>query len=902
MHGRLIPPNTKSKTKFILNMTIVEVIIAFISLCLVGITFLTPFFFIIKVIIIIIILLLTSILLMEVGSKRGWNLIVSATNYLTRKNDLASYDLYHQIGVKFTDENSKEEVIRFGDEYTIAIEIMGMDFGIAKETEQDRIINNFANIFKNISSGKLIKTDKFLEFDDYVEKLDEKITYWQEKSKVALEANPNMTEDEAYYYLSRIEVLELHKEALLNATTDNHIICPCFYLLITSKDLATLHNNVNYTTSHLASADMDYIICESKESIRLYERFFDVNGTDRKFKTPKIVEKWSSLRINKEIYKIATISKTPLQCSNAWLATLFRINGTKVVMNFAEDKDVSKTYKSINRSIIELESRMRDKKCREDQKLDMEVNINALKSLLHDLKIGNEKLHGVNVFLLTPAKMIKDVKRVIGEIGIKVDVAFFEQLEDYKQMLPYKNSTKFANNWQSSTLAATFPYVTKNFMDERGMYIGESATPVFYDQFYSWPKGSRKRTNANEFIIGTSGGGKSYRTKLKIMLHLLQGRKVFILDPEIEYDWLCKVFKGNMIDVGGVREGKLNPLQVYPTISDSGEALNSEVTSHKQFLQQFFALTCANLDKSSFPLLDDAISELYEKFNINDETDLFSLDPSHFPTMQDLYELVANKREEVKKDKEEIEYIKIAYIDLCNSLKVFAKGGAWNNIWNGHTSIDLSNDLTVLNFQSLFASSNTVVANAQMLLVMKVLMQEVIANKNNNSKLKNVELYKNVVIAVDEAHQFINPKFPVALEFMAQMVKRIRKYGGGMIITTQNLNDFIGHSDNTKVMAEAVINGCQYATIFKLNPNDLQTLKDLYRGYGGGLGESELDFITNAQRGDALMMVDSTTRFTIHISAIPGTQDYFIEPDYEPEQFDEFNKDPEILNINDINY
>ena len=141
-------------------------------------------------------------------------------------------------------------------------------------------------------------------------------------------------------------------------------------------------------------------------------------------------------------------------------------------------------------------------------------------------------------------------------------------------------------------------------------------------------------------------------------------------------------------------------------------------------------------------------------------------------------------------------------------------------------------------------------------------MQEVIKNKARNEDLG---LNNNIQIVVDEAHQFINPEFPVALTFMSQMTKRIRKYGGGMVVTTQNIKDFIGQSEATKAKASAVLNGCQYSAIFGLLPDDVNSVIDLYRSYNGGLTQAEIDALTSARQGEALFMIDYKTRVTAKI-------------------------------------
>ena len=45
---------------------------------------------------------------------------------------------------------------------------------------------------------------------------------------------------------------------------------------------------------------------------------------------------------------------------------------------------------------------------------------------------------------------------------------------------------------------------------------------------------------------------------------------------------------------------------------------------------------------------------------------------------------------------------------------------------------------------------------------------------------------------MDEAHLFIDEKYPIALDFMYQLAKRIRKYNGMEIVITQSIKDFAG--------------------------------------------------------------------------------------------------------------
>ena len=112
---------------------------------------------------------------------------------------------------------------------------------------------------------------------------------------------------------------------------------------------------------------------------------------------------------------------------------------------------------------------------------------------------------------------------------------------------------------------------------------------------------------------------------------------------------------------------------------------------------------------------------------------------------------------------------------------------------------------------------------------------------------------------------FINPKFPIALDFMAQMAKRIRKYEGMQIVITQNIKDFVGSADIER-QATAVINASQYSMIFSLAPNDITDLVNLYRN-AGEINSDEQDAIVTAGRGQCFFIASAFSRTTFMVEA-----------------------------------
>lgn len=207
---------------------------------------------------------------------------------------------------------------------------------------------------------------------------------------------------------------------------------------------------------------------------------------------------------------------------------------------------------------------------------------------------------------------------------------------------------------------------------------------------------------------------------------------------------------------------------------------------------------------------------------------------------------------------------------LLNYISKFATGGRNSLLWNGPSSISTDENFIVFNFQSLLANKNNTIANAQMLLVLKWLDNEVIKNRDYNIRYG---ASRKIIVVIDEAHVFIDSKFPIALDFMYQLAKRIRKYNGMQIIITQNIADFVGTEELVR-KSSAIINACQYSFIFSLAPNDMHDLCKLYEK-AGAINESEQEEIVNNGRGQAFVVTSPSNRTGIEIVASKDMEQLF---------------------------
>ena len=249
--------------------------------------------------------------------------------------------------------------------------------------------------------------------------------------------------------------------------------------------------------------------------------------------------------------------------------------------------------------------------------------------------------------------------------------------------------------------------------------------------------------------------------------------------------------------------------------------------------------------------------EVYNEKGISAKADLEKLKPEDYPIFDDLYAIINDRIE-----KETDAYHKRNLLTIQTYIKKFATGGRNSNLWNGPTSISTKENFVSFNFRSLLANRNEVIANAQMLLIFKYLDNEIIKNRDFNIHFKT---NRKIIVAVDEAHVFINPEYPIALDFMAQMAKRIRKYSGMQIVITQNIKDFVGTPEIQR-QSTAVINASQYSMIFSLSPNDLNDLVELYRK-SGEINAEEQNSIVTAGVGQCFFITGAMSRTMMQIEA-----------------------------------
>lgn len=884
---KIIPKNTKPKNYIWKKITMLDTLIVAIFLfSTIGILTSNISH---KWAIALVIIVIGVIFMIPLNTKRLYQELVQFFKYLVvNKRKYMGKDIDKIIPFTKIDE---EGYIHYPTYYAKVIEIGSKDFALLDDDLQEMDIESFTNALNCIGNNDvvdLVKIDRVLILDEYIENLKNMIDKEKDKKK-------------KYILLSKLSDVSILNDK------ENPIYINSHYFVFYNSKKENLDISLSTFLENLEDVKIKSKILNQKETAVFlkytFTREFDereVKNIDAKdllnwIKPKKIAFKSSNLYIDDKYSFISAVEDYPIEVGSAFMASAFNTQGIKTVMHIV-GVDQQKAIKRVDRAINEIKARTLQGSDKASEELQNETHIDTMCELLVSLQNENEKLFDVSVTFsainydnLSTKAFRKKIFSTLRNTNLKVNNLLIRQFEGYlNSNISEKRALKlYERGINSSSLASCFPFVESKIMDQNGSYLGMNklGKPVFID---IW-KRNEYYNNSNGIVIGSSGSGKSYFLKTLLNHLYAENTKIFILDPENEYKQMCINVNGEMIDVGKGDKGRINPFHIYPVISESeddNEELSSIKTTfntHLRVLESFFRIILPNITDEALEILNNAIIKIYEEKGIGQAIDVTTLKPEDFPIFDDLIIYIKKMFE-----KEGDLYKRNILSSVLTHISKFGSFGRYSDLWNGKTTLNINTNFTVFNFQSLFAQKNNIVANAQMLLIFRFLEQQIINQKTQNEK-ENIN--RHSMILVDEAHMFIDSKFPISLDFFYQMTKRIRKYGGSFLPATQSISDWLS-TEELRNKTSSILKNSQYSFVFKLKGQDVEDLCDLYKS-STPINTIEMRSIAKAKRGHCFLIASEDLRTEFYIDANDFIKTMF-ERIIDEEKLDAFINDEEI--------
>lgn len=455
------------------------------------------------------------------------------------------------------------------------------------------------------------------------------------------------------------------------------------------------------------------------------------------------------------------------------------------------------------------------------------------------LSSGGEDLWYMSVLITLNAKTIDDLlwkKRTFIDMlkarDISVGELKFRQEQAFKSTIPLLELDKgiFAKskrNVTTSTAASTYPFTSFEMSDDNGILLGvneHNASLVILDIF-----NSRMYKNANMCIIGTSGAGKTFTEQLMALRMRMRGIQVFILAPlkGHEFRRACVNIGGQYVKISAGSPHCINIMDIRIPDMSSDELIEGEgaieedswLARKMQQLNTFFSLLIPDMTNEEEQLLDEAIIDTYAIKGITNDNDSIFIEDTDkkktMPVLGDLYNQL-NGNELTRR--------------LAIIVSRFVTGSAQS--FNSQTNVDLDNKYIVMDISEL---------KGKLLPVGMFIALDYVWDKTKEDRTQKKAIF------IDETWMLIGASSnKYAAEFVLEVFKIIRGYGGAAIAATQDLGDFFALEGGK--YGKGIVNNSKTKIILQLEPDEADFVKQTMK-----LSKNEYRNIINFERGHGLI-------------------------------------------------
>lgn len=554
--------------------------------------------------------------------------------------------------------------------------------------------------------------------------------------------------------------------------------------------------------------------------------FEEIFPTIIDFKNPKLVE------IDGKYFSSLIITNYSREMESIFLDRILSLDVDSQISMFYEKQNTYDVIKELTYNISNAGANIKTSNENQNDIDTLSYVYQDAKYIRKQLQVGEEDFYYLYLYVLVCAdskeELEQDLQKLestLSGIGLKSRRALYRQKQALISGLPIskndKELKKIAHrNVLTSGLVATYPFISNELYDDRGIFIGLNSfsnSLILLDRF-----NTIKYKNANMCVFGTSGSGKSYFIKMMINRNRFLDITQYVIDPDREYTALCKNLGGTLINFSGKEH--INIMDIRENSIDENESyLKNKIIK----LSVFFSMIFENISQEERGLLEEYIIKAYNKYGITFENESLYMEctnssliktknfknSNQMPRLEDVYD-------SIKKDKKLKKY--------SNILKSYITGSM--SFLNEYTNVDVSNKLVVADIYDIEEEKIPIA----MFIITELFWDKIKENRKNKK-----------IIYLDEVWKLIN-KNKDSAEFVFKMFKTIRKFGGAATAITQDVTDFFALDDGK--YGQSIINNSSIKAIFQLEENNIMKLSEVIN-----LSEEEKCRLINLERGRCLL-------------------------------------------------
>ena len=519
--------------------------------------------------------------------------------------------------------------------------------------------------------------------------------------------------------------------------------------------------------------------------------------------------------------RVLFISELPNYLTDKFIFELTNTNFNMLTSINIKPVSKDKAVRQVSNYIVNTKSAIQDRQRKASRSgYDASLNVPAwmleqeadAEELLQNLRVKDQNMF-LTTFVIThfasDLETLNKDTAILTSIGKKFSCVLkklmYQQAAGFTSSLPLAyNKIEIERVLDTDSLAVFIPFSSQEMMNQTGFYYGlnsVSRNMILPDR--------RLFKNCNGMVLGSSGSGKSFACKGEMINVLLNTNDdVIVIDPEREYSAMAQMLGGEVIRIAPGSSVHINPCDMDADYADE----DNPVTLKSDFILSLCEVVVGGrhgLDPVQRAIIDRCCIRMYEEY-------VKDFNPENIPTLLDFHRILEGQPEREAKA-------------LAVALEMYTKGNL--DMFAHKTNVDINNRFVVYDIKDVGKNIKTMA----MLVVLDNVWNRLIANQKIG---RRTWFYLDEIYLLLGAEQSAN--------FLKELFKRARKWGGVPTGITQNVEDLL-----TNEAGRGMITNCEFVQILAQSAIDAEHLAELLH-----ISPAQLSYIQHSNKGEGLLYLN----------------------------------------------